>query len=388
MNKKIIVPILLVILAVIGFVAWFNRSTDLKPTDSMIPSGQEMNAEEQSTNQQPVENEQGSQQQPIEQIVVQGLKIPWEIAFLPDGGMLVTERPGTLKRISPTQTTIPIQGVRHVGDGGLLGLAVHPNFSSNGYIYLYLTTQSGSGLTNRVERYVLKGDQLSDRKAIIEGIPGANNHDGGRIAFGPDGNLYVTTGDAEQQSLAQDRNSLAGKILRLKDDGSVPQDNPFNNAVYSYGHRNPQGLAWDNQGRLWATEHGPSGSQTGHDELNLIEKGKNYGWPTIKGDQGKDGMEKPVIHSGANETWAPSGLAFFDGKLFFSGLRGQTLYQAKISGTTVALTAYLRTKYGRLRAVTAGPDGFLYVSTSNTDGRGQAKSGDDKIIKLSKGLFR
>jgi glucose/arabinose dehydrogenase len=185
--------------------------------------------------------------------------------------------------------------VHHAGEGGLLGMALHPRFDEHHWIYLYLTTVSDGGAENRVERYTFENDRLSDKKIIIDKIPGANYHDGGRIAFSPDGYLYITTGDAGKSNLAQATDSLAGKILRVHDDGSIPLDNPFHNAVWSYGHRNSQGLAWDDRGRLWATEHGRSGILSGFDELNLIEKGKNYGWPVIQGDESREGMERPIV---------------------------------------------------------------------------------------------
>lgn len=317
-----------------------------------------------------------------EKIIAENLSIPWEIVFLPDDSMLVTERTGNLKHIT-SNTTIPVSGVTHRGEGGLLGMALHPDFAKNQFLYLYSTTTSGSELSNRVERYKFANNQLSERQTIIENIPGSNNHDGGRIAFGPDKLLYITTGDAGKPDNAQNTNSLAGKILRLRDDGSVPSDNPFNNAVYSYGHRNPQGIAWDNQGNLWATEHGPSGTQTGNDELNKIEKGANYGWPTIHGGQAQANMKTPVFNSGDDETWAPSGIAFANDHLFFVGLRGQSLYISKLTnGQAGPLTTYLREKYGRLRTVVVGPDGHLYIATNNKDGRGSPKVGDDKIIRI------
>jgi glucose/arabinose dehydrogenase len=346
-------------------------------------------ASQQGTNNQPAVNDPPKEfvpanpQRPDQEAVAQSLQIPWEIAFLPDKSMLVTERPGTLRHLA-NQKSIPIQGVAHVGEGGLLGLVLHPNFESNGFIYLYFTTRTGGGLTNRVERYRFENDALSERQVIIENIPGSSNHDGGRIAFGPDGYLYITAGDADRPNSAQDTNALSGKILRIGDDGSLPGDNPFRNAVYSYGHRNPQGLAWDSQGRLWATEHGPSGNESGFDELNLIEKGKNYGWPVIRGGQTQAGMERPIEHSGPSQTWAPSGMAYKDGKLYFSGLRGEALYIATInSGNTVSLRSYLSRQYGRLRAVVVGPEGDIYLSTSNRDGRGTVKAGDDKIIRVN-----
>ncbi|HWQ99627.1 MAG TPA: PQQ-dependent sugar dehydrogenase, partial [Candidatus Methylomirabilis sp.] len=207
-------------------------------------------------------------------------------------------------------------------------------------------------------------------------------------AFGPDGKLYVTTGDAGRDRNAQDKTSLAGKILRLNDDGTVPDDNPFGTAVWSYGHRNPQGLVWDDQGRLWATEHGRSGILSGFDELNLIEKGKNYGWPAIQGDDKKEGLVTPVINSGANETWAPSGAVYVDGSVFFAGLRGETLYEARVNDTPVTLKKHLVGQYGRLRAVVLGPDGDLYLTTSNLDGRGTPVTDDDRIVRINPRLFR
>lgn len=323
------------------------------------------------------------------QVIAQNLKIPWEITFLPDGSMLVTERPGNLLKIDTTTHIIQkIEGVRHIGEGGLLGLALHPKFKENQFIYLYFTSDQDGKITNRVERYRFDGTGLSDKKVIISGILGSSVHDGGRIAFSPDGMLYITTGDAQQMNLAQDTHSLNGKILRVKEDGSIPADNPFGNAVYSYGHRNPQGFAWDSQGSLWATEHGPSGLETGYDEVNLIEKGKNYGWPVTRGDQTKTGMASPIIQSGASDTWAPAGVAFWDGSLFFGGLRGEALYEAKITGSSLSLGTHLKGTYGRIRAVVLGPDGMVYITTSNTDGRGTVQSGDDKIIRVNPRMFR
>lgn len=324
------------------------------------------------------------------EVVAQNLNIPWEITFLPNGDMLVTERSGRLLKIGQeTRVIQEIEGVKHIGEGGLLGMTLHPNFSVNGFVYLYSTIQDENGLANRVERYKFSEDKLTERKVILEGIKGSPNHDGGRIAFGPDGFLYITTGDAEQSELAQDKNSLNGKILRIKDDGSLPPDNPFNNAVYSLGHRNPQGLAWDKNKNLWETEHGPSGIQTGYDEVNLISKGANYGWPIIKGDQTQEGLVSPIIQSGSQDTWAPSGLAFWNGSLFFAGLRGEALYEAKIGNDNkLSLKAHFKKEFGRLRTVVLGPDDYLYISTSNKDGRGNIKPGDDKIIKIKPKIFR
>src|SRR3989344_6758906 len=320
-----------------------------------------------------------SDKEPQIEIIATGLNIPWDVDFLPSGEILVTERPGNLLIIGKDRNIIKVDGVHHVGEGGLLGLAVHPDFSDNNFIFLYLTSTDKGRITNRVERYKLESNQLSGRQIILQGIAGSSVHDGGQLEFGPDGLLYVGTGDASMQNLAQDKKSLNGKILRVAGDGSVPKDNPFGNAVYSYGHRNVQGLAWDDRGQLWASEHGPSGIGSGFDELNRIEKGKNYGWPVIQGDASRDGMEKPVIQSGAKETWAPSGLGFFQGRLWMAGLRGETLYAFDPASTS--LNKYLVKVYGRLRAVKVGDKG-LYITTSNRDGRGSPKTGDDKLLLI------
>lgn len=318
------------------------------------------------------------------EVIVSDLEIPWGLAFLPSGEILVTERGGRLVKISEEKEVISVSGVAHRGEGGLLGLALHPNFSENNYIYLYLTTASGSGLINRVERYTLNDTELSERVVILDNIPGAQYHDGGRLAFGPDGYLYITTGDAGQERLSQDTDSLAGKILRVADDGSIPEDNPFGNEVYSYGHRNPQGLTWDDTGRLWSTEHGRSGVQSGFDEVNLIEKGGNYGWPDSQGDEVAADTIGPIVHSGSNTTWAPASVVYKNGSLYFGGLRGQAIYQVTdLDSEEPQVTAHFRGEYGRIRTVTMGPDGNLYLTTSNRDGRGDPAAEDDRILRVS-----
>ncbi|MBI4538070.1 MAG: PQQ-dependent sugar dehydrogenase [Gemmatimonadetes bacterium] len=326
-------------------------------------------------------------------IVADGLEVPWEIAFLPDGTLLVTERPGRLVHLAGQRRRVyPIEGVRHGGEGGLMGLALHPRFQETRWIYVSLTADGTSGPENRVERYRFSGGTLTDRTVILDGIPAARFHDGGRVAFGPDGYLYITTGDATNSSLAQDTRSLAGKILRLTDDGRTPADNPFSNPVYSYGHRNPQGLAWDDRARLWSTEHGRSGLESGMDELNLVEKGQNYGWPAVEGDETAVGMVGPVLHSGPDHTWAPAGAAFLDGSVFFGGLRGEALYEARVSetgeGRSPDLRVHLHRDFGRIRVVRRGPDGMLYLATSNRDGRGRARDGDDRILRVNPAVFR
>jgi len=330
-----------------------------------------------------IDNSKDSNPLLVTEIFSDNLEIPWEIAFLPNGEILVTERTGRLVKVGKDKEYIDVPGVKPAGEGGLLGATLHPEFSDNYYLYLYITSEKDSVIVNKVERYVFKDNSLSQGETIIDNIPGASYHDGGRIEFGPDGYLYITTGDAGNDKSAQDLNSLAGKILRIKDDGTIPEDNPFDSPIYSYGHRNPQGLAWDSEGRLWATEHGRSGNASGYDELNSIEKGKNYGWPEIQGDEEREGMVKPAIHSGPSTTWAPAGLEYWNGKLYFAGLRGSALYEVTLDGDNViGYEELMKGNYGRLRAVREGPDHNLYLTTSNKDGRGSVFENDDKLIML------
>lgn len=329
---------------------------------------------------------------PLASLVADELEIPWSLAFLPDGSMIFTERPGRVRLIDNEEglladPLLTIDEVEHTGEGGLLGITIHPDFEENHFIYVYYTYREDDRLFNKVVRYTENDRELAGAEVIIDGIPGGGNHNGGRIAFGPDGMLYVTTGDAGEDFLAQDTGSLAGKILRLTDEGDIPEDNPFQDSpVYTLGHRNPQGLAWDEGGRLWATEHGP----LTRDELNIIEAGNNYGWPDITGDDTAGGMESPVIHSGM-QTWAPSGAAYLNGSVFFTGLRGQALYEASVDtgeGTgDMELQEHFSGEFGRLRDVVTGPDGNLYLLTSNLDGRGRPVSGDDRIIRINTSMM-
>lgn len=317
-------------------------------------------------------------------VVAVNLRIPWEIIFLPNGEALFTERSGFLKSVDPdgeVRTIARIEDAREIGEGGLLGMTLHPRFTSNGYIYLYYTYKNEGGNTlNRVARYAFDVTALEDKTIIVDAIPGNSNHNGGRIKFGPDGFLYITTGDAQNPSLAQNTDSLAGKILRVTDSGEGAPGNPFGNRVYSYGHRNPQGLAWDSNGQLWATEHGSSQ----FDEVNKIEIGKNYGWPEIRGDAGREGMKKPFLHSG-NSTWAPSGATITDNSLFFAGLRGEAVFELDFK--TKNLKEHFKDQFGRIRTIAPGPDGFFYILTNNRDGRGDPVAEDDRIIKIHPSLF-
>lgn len=315
------------------------------------------------------------------EVFATNLDVPWEIDFLPTGELILTERSGVLKIIGAETTAIPVPEAQETAEGGLLGLALHPNFASNNWLYLYYTAKNKNGETiNRVVRYILEDDEITTPVIIIDEIPGGSVHDGGRMTFGPDGLLYIATGDAREASLAQDTNSLAGKVLRVTDRGQVPASNPFDNEVFSYGHRNIQGLAFDQNNVLWATEHGRSGITSGLDELNKIEIGKNYGWPTIEGDEIQAGMVTPVLHSGPDVTWAPADLVIVDSVAYFAGLRGQSIYQVSLTNPTAALTNYFEL-YGRLRAITEH-QGWLYFASSNRDGRGNPEEGDDIIYRV------
>jgi glucose/arabinose dehydrogenase len=313
--------------------------------------------------------------------VAAGLEAPWALAFAPDGRLLVTERPGRLRVVvrgrlvpDPLAELAVAQG----GEAGLMGLALGPDFDREGHLYVCYTARQPR--VNRVVRLTLRDGRAAGERVILDDVPAAGIHDGCRLKFGPDGKLYVTLGDAARPLDAQRRDVLAGKILRLEPDGSVPADNPFGGSpVWSLGHRNPQGLAWDAGGRLWASEHGPSA----HDEINVIEPGRNYGWPDVQGPATRAGMVPPALHSGS-VTWAPSGLAFLDGRLYVAALRGQRLLSVTVrEGRVTDVTSLLQHAYGRLRDVVVGPDGALYVATSNRDGRGSPARDDDRILRVT-----
>jgi glucose/arabinose dehydrogenase len=312
-----------------------------------------------------------------------GLDTPWSLVFLPDQRILVMERPGIVKMVDQNGNLsqvaiITSKPIRETAEGGLLGAAAHPDFATNHYIYCYYTYQSDKeSLANRVVRLKFDNNTLWGEEIVVDNIPANNTHNGGRIKFGPDGYLYISTGDAQKQNLAQDPKSLAGKILRVNDGGKAVTDNPFGNEVFSIGHRNPEGFAWDKNGLMWETEHG----NNGNDEINIIQKGENYGWPLIEGEQTKEGLITPIITSG-KDTWAPAGAEFSGDSLFFGGLRGQTLYRMVIDDINrqITLLANMEGAYGRIREVGTDSRGNLYFTTSNRDGRGSPSQEDDRIL--------
>ena len=328
---------------------------------------------------------------------VENLEIPWSLVFLPNNRALVSERPGRIRLIENgilREEPYAILEVTHIGEGGLMGLALHPNYPEEPYIYAMHTFQGATGLVNRIILLRDQGNRAVFERVIFDDIPGGRNHNGGRIAFGPDGMLYATTGETFQGELAQDLDSWGGKILRLTPDGKIPDDNPFpGSPVYSYGHRNPQGLAWHPKtGDLFSSEHGPSGEQgwRGHDEINLITPGGNYGWPIEIGTHQNPAFIGPIVFW-QNST-PPTGMTFFRKDLFVASLRSQALlriilqivdgdYQVKEIEQWFASDSSTG-RLGRLRDVVEGPDGNLYLLTSNRDGRGRPRPGDDAIWRL------
>jgi glucose/arabinose dehydrogenase len=309
--------------------------------------------------------------------LVTGLDVPWGLAFLPDGSALVSERESArIRQVTASGQVSEVGTVPDVvaeNEGGLLGLATPPG---QPIVYAYFTAAED----NRVVRMSFDGGALGQPEVVIDGIPKAGNHNGGRLAFGPDGMLYVSTGDAGQPDRAQDLESLGGKILRLSPDGTVPADNPFaGSPVFSYGHRNVQGLAFDQDGRLWASEFG----QDTWDELNLIEAGGNYGWPVVEGVGDDDRFAEPVATWSTDDA-SPSGIAYVRDTVFLAALRGERLWQVPVpDGVAGTPTEFAAGEFGRLRHAALAPDGSLWVLTNNTDGRGEPRDGDDRILRVT-----
>jgi aldose sugar dehydrogenase len=337
------------------------------------------------------------------EVVVAGLEVPWGIAFLSAREMLVTERPGRVRLVRDgalAEAPVATVSVRRTSEAGLLGIALHPGFGQNRFFYLYLTVDGASGPENRVERWTLGPDGTGAQRdrTIIEKIPSAEYHDGGRLRFGPDGMLYVGTGDARDPDRAQNRANVAGKILRLLPDGGVPADNPFfGNPAFIFGIRNTQGFDWTDAGTLVVTDHGPSGDllRRGHDEVNVGAPGTNLGWPAIYGCGAKSGMISPLL------TWEnavpPGGAAIYRGQaipewrnnLLIGTLESKHLHRvvfddpSKPSKVT-AHEVFFSGAHGRLRDVIMGPDNELYVTTSNCDGRGECPKNKDMILRVTR----
>ncbi len=317
---------------------------------------------------------------PVTETIATGLPLPWGLAFLPDGTALVTLRDqGEVLHMVPGAKPVSVgrvPGVVAEGEGGLLGIAVSPAFTSDRAVFVYLTARDD----NRVMRMTFDGTALTADKVIVEGITKAANHDGGRLAFGPDGYLYISTGDAGKRDPAQDKGSLSGKILRVTIDGAPPPGNPFTGSpIWSMGHRNVQGMAWDQAGRMYASEFG----QNTWDELNRIEPGRNYGWPVAEGVAHRSGFVDPIRQWPTADA-SPSGIAVgTDGAIYMAALRGESLWRIPLDANGNAGTPQrlLQEKYGRLRTVATAPDGRLWLFTSNTF-RGTLHPGDDRILAL------
>jgi glucose/arabinose dehydrogenase len=317
---------------------------------------------------------------PATATIATGLPVPWGLAFLPDGSALVTLRDqAEVRHVSGAATPVSVgrvPGVVPGGEGGLLGIAVSPTFASDRAVFVYFTSRDD----NRVMRMSFDGAALKPGPVIVSGIPKGNIHNGGRLAFGPDGFLYITTGEAGLRDPAQDKGSLGGKILRVTASGAPAPGNPFpGSRIWTLGHRNVQGLAWDKTGALYASELG----QNTWDELNLIERGRNYGWPTVEGIGRRAGFVDPLRQWSTAEA-SPSGIAVgTDGAIYMAALRGESLWRIPLAGKgrTGTPERLLQERYGRLRTVVSAPDGRLWLVTNNTF-RGNPRPGDDQIVAL------
>jgi len=311
--------------------------------------------------------------------IAKDLDVPWGLAFLPDGSALVTSRDeGRLLQVRAGQAPRvlgEVPGVTPDGEGGLLGVAVSPDFATDQSIFVYFTAADD----NRVVRLTFADGAATRPTVVLRGIPKAGHHNGGRLAFGPDGYLYVTTGDAGKSDRSQDKEALGGKILRITKDGKPAPGNPFGaSPVWSYGHRNVQGIAWAPDGRMFASEFG----QNTWDELNLIQPGRNYGWPVVEGRAGRSGFTDPLVQWATSDA-SPSGIAVTEGAVWMAALRGESLWRVPLTTNGVGRPdRLLEGRYGRLRDAVAAPDGRLWVLTSNTF-RGTPAADDDRVVALS-----
>jgi len=386
------IPILIIAIGLFWLTSYLGLLSDPTPTTNPNTTTiQQTSTPNSDSNNQPVDYE-------IEPIA-QGLSVPWDIEFTSDNRILVTQRPGTIRVIEngqlQTQPLITIEEVSPNAEAGLMGMTKHPQYDSNKLIYVCYAYSTNNQLRDKVITLTDNGTTATLDKTIIEDIPAARFHAGCRLDFGPDGKLYITTGDATNGNLAQDLDSLAGKILRLNSDGSIPTDNPFaNSPVYSYGHRNSQGIAWHPITQdLWSTEHGPSGNDgpLGGDEVNLIQLGQNYGWPEVSHQRSRAGMIDPKLVFTPAEAPASaliySGSVFpqFTNNLFFGALRGEGIVRIVLdpnNPTTITDFEKLDLGLGRIRDIVEGPDGLIYFTTSNTDGRGDTQPGDDHLYRF------
>lgn len=337
----------------------------------------------------------------VETFVI-GLEVPWAFAWLPNGDMLVTERPGRVRIIEKgklrAEPVFTVPDVEPTGESGLMDISLHPDFAKNGFVYLtYSYNQDGKQV--KVVRYKYADGKFTEPKTIVDHVPGTALHSGMRCRFGPDGKLYVTTGDSTDWNLAQKTDSLAGKTLRLNDDGTIPNDNPFvgktgyRPEIWTLGNRNAQGIAFQpGSGLAFETEHGPSsfeGKGSGGDEVNILEAGKNYGWPEIHHTQTREGMVSPLLEyspacaPGSAMFYNGSAFPEFKGNFFFGCLRGTRIIRVILDGRkVVSQENLLENTYGRIREMEQGPDGYIYFSTSNRDGRGSPAKDDDRIMRL------
>lgn len=331
--------------------------------------------------------------------IAENLEVPWSIVFTSASRILVTERPGRVRVITNSmldpEPLLTLNDVQSGGEEGLMAMVLDPNYNENKKVYLCYAYQTQEGFKDRVIRVRDDGDALVPEQVVIENIPAATFHAGCQLGFGPDSKLYISTGDAGKKELAQDLSSLAGKILRINADGSIPDDNPFaNSPVWSYGHRNPQGLAWHPVNQLlYSSEHGPSifDGPAGGDEVNLIQKGLNYGWPEVHHQETQAGMIDPLlvftpaIAPGVATFYTADVLPQFKNNLMVGMLKGEGILQVKFSENEPSkVESYQQIKpgFGRIRAVAEGPDGYLYFTTSNQDGRGNLQDGDDKLVRI------
>lgn len=321
----------------------------------------------------------------VGKVLARDLRVPWGIAFLPSGNALVGERnSGRIHKVSKTggrrfvgQVPGVVAGPLGSGEGGLLGLALSPNFRSNNWLYAYMSTNND----NRIVRMRYRDGNLGPKHLVLAGIPTSDHHNGGGLAFGPGGLLFASTGDAEDSSRAQNKRSLGGKILRMTPDGDVPRGNPFGNYTWSYGHRNPEGITFGPSGTLWSSEFG----EHRYDELNRIERGDNYGWPFAEGKDGPGGYHDPFAQF-ATEACSPSGVAILGGRAWLGALQGECLYSVRLSGPNRGnKQRYFTGDFGRIRSVAAAPDRTLWITTSNRDGRTTPGPNDDKVIRVRLG---